>query len=101
MAKTAVYRWRVSPATKSALEDEARERGETVADLLDRIANEWLLLQQASTGTDRQREARLRERALRSCGTIAGGNPDRAARARMELRRRLRSRRANEHPVRA
>jgi hypothetical protein len=101
MAKTAVYSWRVSSATKSALENEAREQGETVAALLDRIVNEWRLLRQASTVTDRQREGRLRERALRSCGTIAGGNPYRAGRARMELRRRFRSRRANEHAVRA
>ena len=95
--KTAVYSWRVSSETKSALEDEARQRGEGVAELLDRIAREWLELQHAADGDDRQREARLRARALSCCGTIAGGDPDRASHAREDLRRRLRSRRAHHH----
>jgi hypothetical protein len=92
--KTAVYSWRVSTETKNALEDEARERGETVAELLDRITREWLDVQHSARSGDRQREARLRARALRSCGTIAGGDPGRATHAGEEVRRRLRARRA-------
>jgi hypothetical protein len=91
--KTAVYSWRVSPEIKSALENEAHQRGETVARLLDRITGEWLALQGAQRSDERQEELRARERALRACGTIAGGDPNRAANAREEVRRLLRSKR--------
>jgi hypothetical protein len=95
--KTAVYSWRVSSETKAALEDEARQRDESVAELLDRIAREWLELQRGTDGGDRQREERIRARALSCCGTIAGGDPDRASRVREDVRERLRSRRAGHH----
>lgn len=79
---------------KGALEDEARSRGESLAELLDKIANEWLHAQRAAHTDDRRLEERLRARAARAFGAVTGGNPDRASRARMHLRRRLRARRA-------
>ena len=91
--KTAVYSWRVAPATKSALEQEARERGETMAELLDRITREWLERERTSGSDAKKREAEMRARALRACGTIAGGDPGRSTRARQDLRRRLNARR--------
>jgi hypothetical protein len=95
--KTTVYSWRVSPETKSALEDEARSRGETMAEVLDRIAREWLESQRLSQTDASRREAQLRAQALRFCGTIAGGVPERATRAREERRGRLRAKRAQGH----
>jgi hypothetical protein len=91
--KTAVYSWRIDPERKAALEDEARQRGESLADLLDRITQEWLTTERASGDPDDAREARVRERALRACGTISGSDPSRASRVREEVRRRLESRR--------
>ena len=40
MRKTEVYSWRLSPAKKRALEDQARAQGQTVAQLLDRLTEE-------------------------------------------------------------
>ena len=87
--KTAVYSWRVSADTKGALEEEARHLGESMADVLDRIANDWLQAQRAAHATDRRVEERLRARAARTFGVVSGGNPDRASHARGDLRRRL------------
>lgn len=91
--KTAVYSWRVSVEMKGALEEEARSRGESLAVLLDEIATAWLQAQRAANANDRRFEARLRARAARTFGAVSGGNPDRASRARVELRRRLRAER--------
>ena len=91
--KTAVYSWRVDPETKSALEQQARERGETVAALLDRITRDWLERERTSGGDSDKREAAMRARALRACGAVAGGDPGRATNARQGLKRRLEARR--------
>jgi len=94
--KTAVYSWRVSPETKAALEAEARQQGANLAELLDRITQDWLATQRVAQSNDRRREARLRERALSACGTIAGGDPTRSSRAREVVRSRLRARLGGE-----
>ena len=90
--KTPVYSWRVAPETKSAIEQQARERGETMAELLDRIIRDWLERQRTSGKGGDKREVKMRTLALRACGTIAGGDPGRATHARQELRRRLTAR---------
>jgi hypothetical protein len=95
--KTAVYSWRVSVETKGALEEEARERGESLAELLDQIAKDWLQTQRAANADDLRLEERLRARATRAFGVISGGNPDRASGARDDLRRRLKAKRAASH----
>ena len=95
--KTAVYSWRVSIETKNALEEEARQRGESVAKLLDRIAREWLKLQHGTDDEERQREERLRAHALTCCGRIVGDDPDRVSSVRESVRRRLRTKYARHH----
>lgn len=93
MAKSEVYSWRVSPDTKAALELEARRQGDTVAAMLDRITQEWLRARRRRTGADETAQARLHAVATRTFGTIAGGVPRRAERARVTIRRRLAARR--------
>ena len=92
--KTTVYSWRISPETRTRLEDRARDAGTTLATLLDEITRDWLNRQRGSTSDEQRREARIRARLLEACGTIAGGDPNRSKSARQDLRRRLRMRRA-------
>ena len=89
MNKTEVYSWRISPDAKSALELEARREGASVAALLDRIAAEWLIARRSSTATDGAEQARLHAAAAKTLGRIAGGDPNRAERAREAIRERL------------
>ena len=89
MAKTEVYSWRVEPTTKQALEEEARRQGLSLAELLDRIANSWLAARGAGLGDDEAEQARLRESLLATAGTLSGGDPERATRARSTLREKL------------
>jgi hypothetical protein len=92
--KSAVYSWRVSPDTKAALEDEARRLGESMSELLDRIAVEWLdARRHRNAGTDAE-QLRMRAGASKAIGKIAGGDGDRAARARATVREHLGHRRA-------
>lgn len=46
--KSEVYSWRIDPALRRALEDEARRLGTSLAEVLDTIAASWLSQQQAS-----------------------------------------------------
>jgi hypothetical protein len=90
--KTEVYSWRVSPALKSSLEDAARNERRSVARLLDDIVAEHLRLGRTPGGSEALQQRRLHERAARFAGSIAGGQPGRAERARELVRRRLRRR---------
>lgn len=92
--KTEVYSWRVSPETKVALEAEARRAGQTVAALLDRMTSEWLVSRRRRRTVDDGEQARLHAALERAAGTIHGGDPRRAERARSLIRARLASRRA-------
>ena len=89
MDKNQVYSWRVSLETKMGLEREARREGITTAALLDRMAGEWLEARQDSAGPDAVEQARLHAQAAKTLGTISGGEPRRAQRARVAIRRRL------------
>jgi hypothetical protein len=89
MAKTEVYSWRVEPATKEALEEEARRHGLSMAALLERVANGWLASRRGAEGDDESEHARLRRSLLDAVGTIGGGDPERSTRARPTIRRRL------------
>jgi hypothetical protein len=88
MPKTEVYSWRVSPETKTALEIEARREATTLAALLDRMTQEWLRTRRPSLGEDEE-QRRLHAAAARTFGSIAGGEPRRAERARTLVRQRL------------
>jgi hypothetical protein len=92
--KSAVYSWRLSPDTKAALEGEARQLGESLSRLLDRIAREWLEARRGGAFGTAEGQARIRAAANRAIGRIAGGKAQRAERARATVRQRLERRRA-------
>jgi hypothetical protein len=93
MKKSEVYSWRVAPETKVALELEARRAGQSVAALLDGLTREWLNARRRRHTQDKTEQARLQAAAAKVLGTIAGGDPRRAERARAALQKRLASRR--------
>jgi len=93
--KTAVYSWRLSPDTKTALEREARRSGMSLAKLLDTMVEAWLRSRHRVTGAEAEAEARIRAAAMRCFGAIKGDNPRRAEQARELVRRRVRNRRAS------
>jgi hypothetical protein len=94
MAKTEVYSWRLSVETKAALEETARQKQSSVAELLDQIVGDWLTRQQAFKVDDAEQQ-RLHAAALKTIGTIQGDNPDRARNAKTLLRAKLVKRRAD------
>jgi ABC-type thiamine transport system ATPase subunit len=94
MHKSAVYSWRLPAELKSALEDEARRSGESLAELLERLTLEWLEAKQRASLKEDAVQERLRAAAARTFGTISGGNPSRSEQARKLVRERLRSKHA-------
>src|SRR5438093_11825826 len=80
MTKTEVYSWRISPATKAAIENEARREKTTVAALLDRIAKEWIESRRGQTD-DAGRE-RLHAAVEKTIRAISGHNLERSERVR-------------------
>jgi hypothetical protein len=87
--KSEVYSWRVSPALKASLEEEARGRRGSVAELLDKIVAEYLVADRRG-GADDGAQRRLRAKAMLFAGSIAGRDPRRGARAHERVRARLR-----------
>jgi hypothetical protein len=94
MSKTEVYSWRLSPRLKADLEEAARAEQKSLAELLDRIARDWLEGLEVHGEDDDERQRRVRQAASRSVGAIEGGDPDRAAHAGAEIRARLARRHA-------
>jgi hypothetical protein len=94
MAKTEVYSWRVSRPLKTALEEAARAQRVSVAELLDRVTEEWLSERKARAGSSATEQARLHAAAVRFAGSLRGGDPHRAARASARLKAKLSRRRA-------
>jgi hypothetical protein len=94
MSKSAVYSWRVSPDTKAALEDEAHRLRESLSQLLDRIATEWLVSRRRRGAASDAEQLRIRAAASKAIGRVAGGESRRAERARSLVRARLERRRA-------
>ena len=90
MNKTEVYSWRISPATKAVIENEARREKTTVAALLDRITKEWIGSRQGQT--DDAEQARLHAKVNKTIGTISGHTLKRSQRVRESVRRRLKRR---------
>ncbi len=91
MKKTEVYSWRMTSATKTAIEDEARRERTTVSALLERITTEWIETRRGKTGDDAEQQ-RLHASVSKTIGAIAGGDAKRAERARENVRKRLRRR---------
>jgi len=89
MAKTEVYSWRVDPQIKMALESEARSQGTTLAEVLDRIAKQWLEMQKKQNGDDEAEQARLHAAAAKCVGTLSMGDPRGSEKVRETVRKRL------------
>jgi len=87
--KSEIYSWRLSPDLKSDLEEAARRERVSVAQLLERIAREWLKARAAAAEDDEAEQERLRAIAMQFVGTIRGGDPDRAAEASKRVRELL------------
>lgn len=85
MKKTEVYSWRVAPEVKRSLEDEARRRNLTLAQMLDQITQDWLAQHAANDGTPE----RVLAAARRWIGSISGGGVPRSERVRELVRQRL------------
>ena len=92
--KTEVYTWRVSPAMKASLEEAARSKKRSVAQLLDEIVAEGLDTAGRESEADAGGQRRLHARAARFLGCLAGGDRRRSERARELVRARLRRRHA-------
>ena len=88
--KTAVYSWRVSPERKAALEAEARRHGQSLAELLEKIASEWLESQSNTRADEESEQKRIRAAAVSSIGFLSSGDPHRAKNARELIRQKLR-----------
>jgi hypothetical protein len=89
MKKTEVYSWRISSATKTAMENEARRERTTVSALLDRITKEWM---ESRTGqeNDEAEQQRLHAKVRKTVATISGRDSRRAEHASQNVRKRLR-----------
>lgn len=86
--KTEVYSWRITPRLKSDLESAARNEKLSVAQLLERITQEWLT-RSPGQGTEADEEQRIRAAVQPWIGSFASGETDRAANVRTLLRERL------------
>jgi hypothetical protein len=96
MTRSQVYSWRLSRELKEFLEAAARDEGASVAEILERIATEWLDRRRDRLAEDRQ--AALRESSAPCLGSLAGGDPERSLRARADLREKLRARHRSRTP---
>jgi hypothetical protein len=91
-AKTEVYTWRVSAATKAALEEAARTTNRSVAQLLDEIVTEHLNAAGSADKSESENQRRLHARAARFLGTLSGGFARRSERTRQLVKARLKRR---------
>jgi hypothetical protein len=95
MAKTEVYSWRVDPQIKMALEFEARVQGTTLAEVLDRIAKQWLEMRRQQHGGEEAEQARLHAAAAKYAGAVSGDDPYGSEKVREFVRKRVRERYAH------
>lgn len=89
MQKSEVYSWRLSPRLKAELEEAARTKKKSMAELLEDIAEDWLRGSRSQGESEEQRQQQLRESAMRFIGALEGDRPDRAENVRSEVRARL------------
>jgi hypothetical protein len=90
MAKTEVYSWRVDPATKMGLEEEARREGISLAELMDRMSRSYLE-ERRRPNDDELEQTRIQAAAAKCFGTIAAG-PYFSENVREKVRARVRAR---------
>ena len=92
--KTEVYTWRVSSAMKASLEEAARNKKQSVAQLLDEIVSENLGAAEQENEAEVNGQRRLRARAARFLGCMTSGVARRSERTRELVRARLKRRHA-------
>ena len=95
MLKTEVYSWRLDPAIKMALESEARSEGTSLAEMLDRMARQWLERRKRQNGDDDAEQARLHAAAAKYMGAISGSDPFASEKVREVVRKRVKERNAH------
>jgi len=95
MAKTEVYSWRLDPDFKMELEAEVRRDGMTLAEVLHRLAKQWLEERRRRNGDDEAEQARLHAAVAKCFGTIAAG-PDFSENVSAKVRMRLKERDARK-----
>lgn len=74
------------------MEAEARLHGVTLAEMLDRIAKQWLGIRKQRSGDDDAEQARLHAAVAKCCGTISGGDPHGSEKVSETVRKRVRDR---------
>lgn len=74
MAKTDVYSWRLNREKKMTLESAARREGTILAEVLDRLTDDWLEAQSSRNGDDAE-QARLHAAAEKYAGIFSGSDP--------------------------
>jgi hypothetical protein len=72
----------------------ARAEDKSLAALLEQIAREWLARSKDQGADEEELQRRLREAAMKAVGAVHGGDPDRAANAASEVRKRIAQRHA-------
>jgi uncharacterized coiled-coil protein SlyX len=92
VAKTETISWRIKPDIRMALEAEARLQGVTLAEMLDRIAKQWLEMRKQQSCADEAQQTRLHAEAAKWCGSISGGDPHGSEKVSETVRTRLRER---------
>ena len=96
MQKTDTAGWLCSGSLKEELEEAARSRNTSVADLLEQIVREWLERSGAKKASERGEEEseeefqqRVRAAAAPFIGSIRGGDPYRSENVRAAVRANL------------
>ncbi len=92
MAKTEVYSWRVDPAMKMDLEGEARRQKISFAELLDRMARQYL---EELRRDDDAEQARIRKEVMKYAGSISA-EPDFSQNVSAKIRAMLKERHARK-----
>ena len=90
--KTEVYTWRVSTMMKASLEEAARHRKRSVAQLLNEIVSEGLGAVELEDQAEIDTQRRLHARAARFLGCLTSGVARRGERTRELVRARLKRR---------
>lgn len=98
MQKTETFDWPEPRSLKEELEEAARSRHTSVADLLEQIVREWLERSRAGKAkakageeeeSEEEFQQRIRAAAAPFIGSIHGGDPSRSENARATVRASL------------
>lgn len=89
MAKTEVYSWRVDPAVKMDLEQEARRQKISLAELMDRMARSYL--EGLQRDDDDREQERIGKEVMKYVGSISV-EPDVSQNVGEKVRARVRAR---------